>query len=93
MAQVNDPLERINVRQHLEQINRFLLGGSGEIITAPGKISLVWTDPKYDEPRYLAVKAAGDDGILINGRRFQASEEALQQGLRTNLKEMRAWTS
>lgn len=90
MTQANDPLERIHVRQHLEQINRFLLHGLGEITELPGKISLVWTDPKYDEPRYLAVKAAGDDGILINGRRYPASEEALQSGLRSNLKEIRA---
>ena len=90
MAHAYSPLERIQVRRHLEQINQYLLRGAGEISEAPGKISLVWIDPKYDEPRFLAVKAAGDDGILVNGRRYDASEEDLQRGLRSNLKEMRA---
>lgn len=90
MAQANDPLGRIRVRQHLEQINHFLLHDQGEISEAPGKFTLVWSDPKYGEPRYLAVKAAGDDGVLINGRRYPASEGALQQGLRSNIKEIRA---
>ena len=84
----SDPLANIQARRYLEEVNQYILQGSGEIIEAPGKLSLVWTDPIWDLKRFLAVKAAGDDGILVNGRRYPATETGLQQGLRACLAEM-----
>lgn len=80
-----DLLDRIQTRSHLEEVNHFLLHDEGEIIEAPGKLSLVWVDPIRDTRRFLAVKAAGDDQILVNGRRFPASAEGLRRGLRACL--------
>ena len=85
MMDTGGPLERIQTRQRLDEINEHILNGVGEVLEAPGKLSLVWTDPVYDVRRYLAVKAAGDDGILINGRRYPATETALKNGLVTCL--------
>ena len=82
-----DPLNTIQTRRFLEEINEHILHGAGEIMEVPGKISLIWTDPIYDEKRYLAVKASGSDQILINGRRYPATEDGLKQGLVTSLKE------
>lgn len=88
MTETGGPLERIQTRQRLDEINDHILNGAGEISEAPGKLSLVWTDPVYDTRRFLAVKAAGDDGILINGRRYPATEAALKNGLIAWLGEM-----
>lgn len=81
MTETGGPLEHIQTRQRLEEINNHVLNGLGEILEAPGKLSLVWTDPVYDVRRFLAVKAAGDDGILINGRRYPATDTDLKNGL------------
>lgn len=84
-----DPLDRIQARQHLDDINHFILRNTGEILVSPGKLSLVWVDEPNQQQRFLAVKAAGEDSILINGRRFPASEHGLRQGLRASLVDMR----
>lgn len=89
MVESSDPLERIQTRRHLEEINEFVLKGAGEILESPGKLSLVWTDPVYSLRRFLAVKAAGEDQVLINGRRYPATESGLQQGLRACLADLR----
>ena len=81
MTETGGLLERIQTRQRLDEINEHVLNGAGEVLEAPGKLSLVWTDPVYDVRRFLAVKAAGDDGILINGRRYPATETALKNAL------------
>ena len=78
----SDPLERIQTRSHLEDVNQYVLHGAGEILQSPGKLSLVWLDPVTQVQRYLAVKLAGDEAILINGRRYPATREGLRQGLR-----------
>ena len=78
----SNPLERIQTRRHLEDINRYLLGGRGEIWISPGKLSLVWLDATAQAQRYLAVKLAGNEAILINGHRYPATREGLRQGLR-----------
>lgn len=89
MTEDSDPLARCNALRHLQEINRFILHDEGEILQAPGKISLVWTDPVRDLKRYLAVKAAGEDLVLINGRRCPATPEGLREGLRAFLLENR----
>jgi hypothetical protein len=90
MVESSDPLDRIQTRRHLEEINEFVLLGDGEIIESPGKLSLVWTDPVYSTRRFLAVKVSGEAEILINGRRYPATESGLQQGLRACLADIRA---
>lgn len=85
----SDPLNRIQARRYLEDVNQYILQGDGEISEAPGKLSLVWTDPVTDTKRYLSVKPAGEDGILVNGRRYPATEPGLQQALRACLAEMK----
>ena len=82
-----DPLDRIQARRYLSEVNRFLLQNEGEIREAPGKLSLIWTDPIFDLKRYLSVKAAGDDQILVNGKRYPATEASLQQALLLCMKE------
>lgn len=89
MSIPDDPLERIHARRRLEEINTFLLHGEGEIAEAPGKLSLVWTDPADGEQRFLAVKAAGEADVLINGRRYPATGDGLKQGLRAGLAAVR----
>lgn len=81
----SDPLERIQARRHLEEINQYVLRGAGEILQSPGKLSLVWRDEASQVQRYLSVKPAGDEAILINGRRYPASQAGLRQGLRESL--------
>ena len=88
MSQYSDPLAGVQARHHLEEVNQFILHGAGEIIDAPGKLSLVWTDEVWNAQRFLAVKAAGEDALLINGRRYPASTEGLRAGLRAALVEM-----
>lgn len=87
-ADSGDPLETIQARRCLDEINAFILHGAGEIVSAPGKISLVWHDPAYDAQRYLAIKPAGDDQVMVNGRRYPASEAGLKRGLKLCLAEM-----
>lgn len=82
-------IERINVRLYLNDINHYILHDAGEIMESPGKLSLVWTDSLWNIRRYLSVKLSGDNHILINGKRYPATEEALKQGLITCLKELR----
>lgn len=89
MLENSDPLAHIDARRHLEEINHFLLQDAGEIIEVPGKLSLVWTDLVRGQQRFLAVKAAGDDLILINGRRYPATEAGIKQGLRAYLESIR----
>lgn len=55
---------------------------------APGKLSLVWTDSLWNLKRYLSVKASGSDQILINGKRYLATEAELKQGLLDCIKEI-----
>jgi hypothetical protein len=81
MSETSDLLAEIQARRCLEEINQFILHGDGEIVEAPGKISLVWDDRQYDLRRFLAVKAAGADQVMVNGRRFPATESGLKQGL------------
>jgi hypothetical protein len=88
MTQNHDPLAGIQARQHLEQVNEFVLHGAGEIADAPGKLSLVWIDAQSNIQHYLAIKAAGEDILLINGRRYSASVEGLREGLRDALAEI-----
>jgi len=87
MIETSDPLARIQTRRYLAEVNQHILRGEGEILELPGKLSLVWTDPVRDMRRYLSVKVAGDDQIMINGRRYPATEAGLQQGLRACLAE------
>lgn len=89
MTETSDPLAYIQTRRHLEEVNTHILRGEGEIIEVPGKLSLVWTDPVTDMRRFLSVKAAGDEEIMVNGRRYPASEAGLRQGLRACLAEIR----
>lgn len=88
MTQYNDPLAGIQARQHLEQVNQFVLHGAGEIVDVPGKLSLVWTDSLSNVRRFLAVKASGEEALLINGRRYPASAQGLREGLRAALMEI-----
>lgn len=88
MFDSSDPLETIQARRFLDEINTYILRGAGEVIAAPGKLSLVWTDPVYDSQRYLAVKPAGGDQILVNGRRYPATEDGLKRALKLCLAEM-----
>lgn len=87
MSEPFDPLSHIQARRYLEEINDYILHGMGEIVEVPGKLSLVWTDPIHDQRRFLAVKAAGSDQVLINGRRYPATESGLKEGLVACLKE------
>ena len=79
----------LQCRKRLEEINEFILYGEGEIVEVPGKLSLVWTDPVYEIQRFLAVKAAGEESLLINGRRYPATAEGLKMGLRACLVDLR----
>ncbi len=85
MSEISDPLANIQTRRYLEEVNAHILHGEGEIIELPGKYSLVWTDPARDLRRFLSVKVAGEDQIMVNGRRYPATESGLQQGLRACL--------
>ncbi len=89
MTETNDPLAHIQTRRHLEEVNTHILRGEGEIVEVPGKLSLVWTDPVTDTRQFLSVKTAGETEIMINGRRYPASETGLRQGLRACLAEIR----
>jgi hypothetical protein len=89
MPDRSDPFNHIRARQHLEEVNEWILGGQGEIMEVSGKLSLVWTDPVVDEQRYLAIKPAGEQDILINGRRYPATEEALKQALIYHLRALK----
>ena len=84
----SDPLKRTQARRYLDQINEHILHGQGEIMEMPGKLSLVWNDKIYDIRRFLAVKPSGDDALLINGRRYPATETGLKQGLKICLVDM-----
>ncbi len=88
MSETGDPLARIQARRYLAEVNQHILRGEGEILESPGKLSLVWTDSALDTRRYLSVKAAGEDQIIVNGRRYPATESGLQQGLRACLAEL-----
>jgi hypothetical protein len=83
-----DVLQRIQVRHHLEEINHFILHDDGELMEAPGKLSLVWTDTLWNLRRYLSVKVSGNDQILINGKRYPATESDLKQGLLACINEL-----
>jgi hypothetical protein len=89
MTETSDPLAFIQTRRHLEEVNLHILHGDGEILEVPGKLSLVWTDPVTDARRFLSIKAAGAEQIIINGRRYPATESGLRQGLRACLAEIR----
>jgi len=88
MSETGDPLALIQTRRHLEEVNQHILYGVGEIHETPGKLNLVWNDPVRDMQRFLSVKAAGEGQILINGRRYPATEAGLRQGLRACLAEL-----
>jgi hypothetical protein len=87
MSETSDPLETTQARRYLEEVNHHILRDEGEIIEVPGKLSLVWTDPVRDIRRFLSVKVAGDDQIMVNGRRYPATETGLKKGLRACLAE------
>ena len=88
MSETSDPLEMIQTRRYLEEVNHHILHDEGEILESPGKMSLVWTDQVRDTRRFLSVKVAGDAQIMINGRRYPATELGLRQGLRSCLAEL-----
>ncbi len=88
MLQNIDLLAQIQTRRHLEEINEYIIHGDGEILESPGKLSLVWTDPVRDMRRFISVKVAGIEQIIINGRRYPATEAGLRQGLRNCLAEI-----
>ncbi len=88
MSLTGNLLDQIRARHYLEDVNEYILHGEGEIHEAPGKLSLVWTDPVWNLPRFLSIKPAGEAQILINGRRFPASEAGVQQGLRACIKDL-----
>jgi hypothetical protein len=85
MTETADLFSKIQVRRRLEEINQYILHGEGEILEVPGKISLVWMDEVIDSQRFLAIKPAGDHEILINGRRYPATEQDLKKGLLSSL--------
>lgn len=89
MSEEADIFEAIQVRRCLEEVNNFILHNEGEIMFSPGKISLVWMDPAWDIKRFLAIKLASNQQILINGRRYPATEAGLKQGLVACLADMR----
>ncbi len=89
MPDTSDPFSHIRARQRLEEVNEWILGGQGEILEVPGKLTLVWTDPVYDEQRYLAIKPAGEEDIIINGRRYPSTEAGLKQGLVEHLRALK----
>lgn len=89
MPEEGNVFETIQARQRLEEVNHFILHNEGEIMVSPGKISLIWVDMTWDIKRFLAIKLASDQQILVNGRRFPATEAGLKQGLVTCLSEMR----
>jgi hypothetical protein len=88
MSVTDDPLVHIQAHLHLEEVNKYFLHDKGEILTSPGKLSLVWTDPVRDRQCFLSVKIAGDDQIMVNGRRYPATQAGLRQGLRACLAEL-----
>jgi hypothetical protein len=81
-------LETIHARRYLEEINQYILHNEGEVMEVPGKLSLVWSDPLLSIRRYLSIKAAGASEVLINGRRYPATETGIKQGLVACLKDM-----
>jgi hypothetical protein len=89
MQESADLLESIHTEHLLKEVNHYILGDAGEIMHSPGKVTLVWTDPLWEIKRYLAVKVSGADAVLINGRRYPATIEGLQQGLVACLKDIR----
>lgn len=89
MLPTSDPLARLSARRFLEEINHHILHDAGEILESPGKLSLVWPGSHGDGQHFLAIKPAGEADILINGRRYPATEEGLKQGLRTGLSALR----
>lgn len=78
-------LDEIQAFRFLQEVNHYILHNEGEILTAPGKISLVWTDPRSAVKRFLSVKIASDQQVLINGRRYPATVAGLKQGLAASL--------
>ncbi|MBE0698027.1 MAG: hypothetical protein IH586_13980 [Anaerolineaceae bacterium] len=81
MSEQSDGFTYIKVRRWLEEINQYILHGEGEIREVSGKISLVWMDEDENTQRFLALKPAGEDKILINGRRVPATEADVKKGL------------
>jgi hypothetical protein len=87
MSETSDLLANIQTRHYLDEVNYHILHGAGEIHETPGKMNLVWNDAIRDIQRYLSVKVAGENQIMINGRRYPATEVGLRQGLRACLAE------
>ncbi len=85
MTENYSPLDLIQTRRYLEEVNHYLLNDKGEVRDAPGKFTLVWYNSALNLERFLAVKAAGEDQILVNGRRYPATEKGLKEGLVTCL--------
>ena len=89
MAEEADVFETIQAQRYLEEVNNFILHNEGEIMFSPGKMSLVWVDVTWNIKRFLAIKLASDQQILVNGRRYPATEAGLKQGLVACLSELR----
>jgi hypothetical protein len=89
MAEEANVLETIQAQRYLEEVNNFILHNEGEIMFSPGKISLVWVDGTWNIKRFLAIKLASDQQIVVNGRRYPATEAGLKQGLVACLSEIR----
>ena len=84
----HDLLEVIQAFRFLQEVNTYILHNEGEILTVPGKMSLVWMDHRLERKRFLAVKVATGHQLIINGRRYPATEAGLKQGLAACLAEM-----
>ena len=89
MVEDVDVFETIQAQRYLEEVNNFILHNEGEIMFSPGKMSLVWVDVTWNIKRFLAIKLASDQLILVNGRRYPATEAGLKQGLVACLSELR----
>ena len=89
MVEDVDVFETIQAQRYLEEVNNFILHNEGEIMFSPGKMSLVWVDATWNIKRFLAIKLASDQQILVNGRRYPATEAGLKQGLVACLSELR----
>ncbi|NIM93294.1 MAG: hypothetical protein GTO18_06245 [Anaerolineales bacterium] len=81
-------LAAVGARQLLEQVNRHVLEGTGELAQGKGAIRLVWSDPESGTARSIMIRIQDSQTLLINGRPFPATREGIQQGLVTLLKGM-----
>jgi hypothetical protein len=89
MVESSDPLQKVHARRLLEEINHFILHHDGEILEAPGKLSLVWYAENREQQRFISLKPAGENELYINGRRYPAMEQEVKKGLLAALSDYR----